>query len=401
MLKKLPLSRNQILFTCAFVYSFSLNILSFSLVYILTDRFGFGAGQVGAALAVGTAFYFTGCTLYQHFFNKRRPKTIIPLAVFCCFISVLLLGLTKSGAAAIAAWSLIQGSTGFFWPPVMAWFTQGVSEARLNRDISWYNMAWMAGLLLGPLAGGFLYHQNMILVFAAVLFLLLLIAALLVWYACFTEAGLADNITGSRDEGKAKTPAAKMPEYFGKSVQLYKIKGWVGAISVNLFSGVFGNVIPLYIRDTLGYTEKTAGMVMLFRGIAGLAAFTFFARFTFWHFNRRWFLSLQALLVLTALLFAVSGKAIPLYMILAVAFGFFYAGCYNNSIFHSGADKKNPAKNMALHEIFLSVGGAAGSLGGGLCFQYLGPVNLFLILALVEAAGLGVQILLDRRLRQR
>jgi predicted MFS family arabinose efflux permease len=399
VLEKLPINRNQILFICAFVYSFSLNILSFSLIYILTDRFSFSAGQVGAALALGTAFYFTGCNLYQRFFNRYRPKMIIPPAVFCCFLSALFLGLTKSGAAAIAAWSLIQGSTGFFWPPVMAWFTQGASEAQLNRDISWYNRAWMAGLLLGPLAGGILYHQNITLVFAAVLFLLLSIIALLVFYACFTEAGLSDNITGRRDERKNKLPAAEILENFGKSLRMFKIKGWIGAASVNIFSGVLGNVIPLYIRDNLGYTEQTAGTVMLFRGIAGLAAFTFFARFTFWHFNRRWFLTLQVFLVLTALLFAVSGKAIPLYMFLAAAFGFFYAGCYNNSIFHSGADKKNPAKNMAFHEIFLSIGAAAGSLGGGLCFQYLGLANLFLLLAFIEAASLGVQVLLDRRIK--
>jgi predicted MFS family arabinose efflux permease len=396
-MRQLPISRNQILFISAFVFSFAANILAFSYVYILTDRFSFRAGQVGAAVALGTAFYFIGCNVYHYFFNRRRPKLIIPSAVSCCFASALFLGLTKSGAGAIAAWALIQVSTGFFWSPVMAWFTQGTTEAELNRHISWFNRAWMTGVLLGPLVGGFLYHHNMILVFAAVLFLYSLTIALLVFYACFTEAGLMDNATGRREEEKTKSPDGEAGEFFEKSVHSFKIKGWVGGITAGMFIGVIGNVLPLFIRDSLGYTEKTAGMVMLSRGVAGIIAFTFFARFTFWHFNRRWFLVLQGLLILTALLFAVSGRTAPPYMILAFVLGFFYAGCYNNSIFHSGADKKNPAKNMALHEIFLSIGSAAGSLGGGICFQYLGLVNMFLLLALVQAAGLGVQILLDRR----
>jgi predicted MFS family arabinose efflux permease len=156
-------------------------------------------------------------------------------------------------------------------------------------------------------------------------------------------------------------------------------------------------VVPLFIRDTLGYTEKTAGIVLLFRGIAGLLAFTFYARFTFWHFNRRWFFILQGAMVAAALLFLVAGNRIILYSVMAFCVGFLYAGCYNNSIFHAGADKKNPAKDMALHEIFLSLGGAAGTLGGGFCYQYFGMGNTFLLLALIQAVGLGVQIRLDRQ----
>jgi predicted MFS family arabinose efflux permease len=396
-LKKLPISRNNILFICGFLYSFSVNILSFTLLYLLTDKFSFSAGQVGASLALGTGFYFLGCNIYQYFGNKGKPKYIIPAAVSCSLVSTFILAFTTSGSAAVITWGFLQCSTGFFWPPVMAWFTQGLDETELNRDISWYNRAWMAGLLIGPLVGGALYQISTALAFAAVFFCFFLILSILVILTFFTESGRQDNTTGRRDEAKAAKKNPLIPERLEKSVRSFKISGWISGLCANLYSGVLGNVVPLYIRDTLGYTEKTAGMVMLFRGIAGVIAFTFFARYIFWHFNKRWIIFLHASLIVSSLILLFSGKVIFFYMLIAFVFGFINAGCYNNSIFHSGVDKKNPAKNMSLHEIFLSIGGATGSLGGGYCFQFFGMGATFLILALIQGAGLAAQLYLDRR----
>jgi predicted MFS family arabinose efflux permease len=397
LVKKLPISRNNILFICAFFYSFSTNILSFTLLYLLTDKFSFSAGQVGASLALGTGFYFLGCTLYPRLGNRGKPKFIIPAAVSCCFIATCFLISTKSGPAAVLAWGLIQICSGFFWPPLSAWFTQGLNEVELNHDISWYNRAWMSASLLGPFIGGLLYHTAIGLAFAVVLLCQFLIISIMVFLAFFTEAGRQDTTTGRRDEANTKKELPGAVVRLEKSIQSFKIRGWIGGICSNLFNGVLANVVPLYIRDSLGYTEKTAGMVMLFRGIAGVIAFTFFAKFIFWHFNKRWMIFLQGSLIIFSLVLLFSGKVIFFYMLIAFIFGFVSAGCYNNSIFHSSVDKKNPAKNMALHEIFLSIGGATGSLGGGYCLQFFGMGSTFFILALIQGAGLAAQFYLDRR----
>jgi predicted MFS family arabinose efflux permease len=394
---KQPLiGRNNTLFICAFVYCLANTIISFSLIYLFADRFGFSAGQVGASLTLGTGAYFLCCNLYQRFGGRAKPKYIIFSAVACCFLSAVFLSVASSGAAAITAWCLIQGCTGFFWPPVMAWFTQGLTEAELNRDISWYNRAWMGGSLVGPLAGGGLYRHGLAGIFITVFLCLFLTLFILAFLIFFTESVRNDNTIGRREEDK-QARGVERSNRLEKTIRSFKIRGWISGLCGNVFIGVLGNVVPLFIRDALGYTEKTAGLVLLFRGVAGLIAFTFYARFTFWHFNRRWFFALQGLLIAASLMFLAAQRGIVLYSIIAFCVGFFYAGCYNNSIFHAGADKKNPAKNMALHEIFLSIGGAAGTLGGGFCYQYLGMGSTFLILALIQAAGLGVQIWLDRQ----
>jgi predicted MFS family arabinose efflux permease len=136
-------------------------------------------------------------------------------------------------------------------------------------------------------------------------------------------------------------------------------------------------------------------MVLFIRCISGLLGFTALARVSFWHFNRRWFLLVQSALVFCAFAFLPAGSRIPLYFAIIFLYGFVHSCCYNNSIFHSSATGKNPKKNLALHEIFLSMGSAFGAAGGGFCYQRFGFAGTFAALGTVLALGLVVFVLLN------
>jgi predicted MFS family arabinose efflux permease len=66
-------------------------------------------------------------------------------------------------------------------------------------------------------------------------------------------------------------------------------------------------------------------------------------------------------------------------------------------MFYSGATGKNPKKNLALHEIFLCVGNATGTAGGGFFYQRFGFTGTCFVLILVLGLGLAVFVLLERR----
>jgi predicted MFS family arabinose efflux permease len=390
------ISKNKVLFFCSFVYCLSTNILSFSIIYLLTDRFAFSSSQVGSSIALGSGCYFIGCFLYQQFWSRRKPRRIIPAAVGVCLVSAVVLNLTKSGTLAVISWGLLQTSNGLYWPPLQAWFTQGLNDKELNKDISLFNRCWMSGALLGPFLGGFLYHYVPSWTFTAAFTGLGIVLAALVFLSLYTG-----NRESPGPASPAKTAASgtnsKTSEVLRKTIASFKIRGWAGAFCVNFFYGILANVIPLHLRNNLGFAEETASLLLLFRGAAAIIAFTWFGRYTFWHFNRRWFLFLQGIMILCALLFIGAGKHLLVYLVIAFVYGFFYAGCYNNSIFHAGADKKNTGKNMALHEMFLALGSASGSLGGGFVLQYFGMTGTMLFLALVQALGLLVLVRLDRQ----
>ncbi|GHV39304.1 hypothetical protein AGMMS49546_11130 [Spirochaetia bacterium] len=415
------MKKNQFLFACSFFFSIASNILSFSIVYLLTDRFAFNPGQVGSYAALGALSYFCGCNLYHRFGALGRPSRIISGAVIMAILSSIVLGHARDSRLVALSYFLIQGSAGLYWPPLMAWFTQGLDEMELNREISRFNRCWMTGTLLAPLIGGALYHWssrlNFIAISAAfaVVFLILMLLQRRFRLngddkdgtpAVTANTAAAPSVsTEALPESAAEVPAHKpsaprqntVNTLQEKALSRYRLRGWVGALCANLFMGVLTNIVPLHIRDGLGYTERAAGLVLFFRGISALIGFAFFARFTFWHFNRRWFIFIQSALILCAILFITAGSHLYFYFFIIFFYGFFHSACYTNSIFHSSATGKNTRKNLALHEIFLSIGNAAGSAGGGFCYQHFGFLGTFIILTLVQGIGLAFFILLDYR----
>jgi predicted MFS family arabinose efflux permease len=405
------MKKNHLLFVCSFLFSLSSNILGLSFVYLLTDRFSFNPGGVGAYVAMGSFAYFLGCNIYHR--TQGRPWRVIPLAVSVTFLSSVFLGYIRDYRIVAFCYILVQGSTGFYWPPLMAWFTQGLDEGALNRDIGIFNRSWMMGNLLGPLIAGALYHWNRGINFLAVnLGFLLVLGILLSLIRRFRQPSLVEE---ARALDSPAGPGAESREGEGppasvgsrprpnpqreKLMDLYRYRGWIGALSSNLFVGILINIVPLHIRDGLGYTERTAGLVLFVRCIAGLIGFTVLARFTRWHFNRRWFILVQSGLLFCALAFVLAGNRLVFYFVIVFFYGFVNSCCYNNSIFHSSATGKNPRKNLALHEIFLSIGNTFGALGGGFCYQRLGFSGAFFIVSLFLGLGLAVFVVLNNRER--
>ncbi|MDR1971841.1 MAG: MFS transporter [Treponema sp.] len=393
--------RNRLLFTASFFFSLASNILSFSLVYLLTDRFNFSPGQVGTYLAAGSLCYFLCCNLYHRF--AIRPTLLIPSAAALSLLSSVVLGQAAFPWLAALAYALIQGSAGFFWPPIMAWFTQGLDETALNRDISVFNRSWMSGNLLGPLVSGALYHRSSNLCFLALNLsyaLVLVMLAIQVRRELRTEARPAAEYGPSPDPRKAapiRAPEIPLAAVREKAMDWFRYRGWIGGFCTNCFVGVLINMAPLHIRDGLGYTERIAGMALFTRCVSGLIGFTILAKAAFWHFNRRWFLLTQAALALCAFAFVPAGNRVPLYFGIIFIYGFVHACCYNNSIFHSSATGKSPRKNLALHEIFLSIGSAAGAAGGGFCYQRFGFAGTFAALGIVMTLGMAFFVLLEYR----
>jgi predicted MFS family arabinose efflux permease len=405
--------RNTLLFAASFFFSLSGNILNFSLVYLLTDRFGLNPGQVGTYVAMGSLSYFLCCNLYHRFGTAVSPGRIIPTAVGVVFISALALSLAGSSLLAALAYVFVQGATGFFWPPIMAWFTRGLDERGLNRDIALFNRSWMSGNLLGPPVSGALYHVNSGLCFLAVNFGYALVLGILILVIrregrAGEGPGKAESGEGQGGEGRnipvppvrdrrriVPKPAIPLASAREKAMDWFRYRGWIGAFCTNCFLGVLNNILPLHIRDGLGYTERTAGMVLFIRCVSGLIGFTVLARITFWHFNRRWFLLVQSAMVFCAFVFLPAGSVIPLYFVIIFIYGFVHSCCYNNSIFHSSATGRDTGKNLALHEVFLSIGSALGSAGGGFCYQRSGFVGTFAALGIVQVLALVFFVLLD------
>ena len=423
--------RNLVL-ASSFFFSLGTNILGFSLIFRLSDRFSFTTGKIGAFIALGQLFYIIGCNIFQFFGSVLDPFKCFSAATAVVFITSIPIGFSGSPSLLYVSYWIFSAATGLFWPPIMAWLTGGLNDTSLNREISFFNRSWSMGNILGPLIAGTLYNWN-----SKVNFLLLVISYFIVLIFLFLfwrdnrrhswaeaeppDTGKENLIHDERifderipnateysgpvlssagekiypaNEDRLKSPVLRNLD---KKLDLYRYRAWIGAFLSAIFVGVFTNIIPLHIRNVLGRTERIAGMLLFFRCIIGFAGFSVLVKFTSWQFNRRWFLVLEGGLILCSFFFLFAGNSLFVFFFFMPVYGFINSACYNNSIFYSGATGREPHKNMALHEIFICAGSALGTAGGGLIYQHFGYTGTYLAMILVLGAGLGVLIRLGKK----
>lgn len=418
------MKKQYFIFGSSFFFSLGTNIMGFSLIFRLTDRLFFTPGQIGVYIALGQFFYFIGCNLYHRFGSAFEPIKIFPAAAVVIFLASIPIGFAKSIQVIYASYWILQLCTGLYWPPVMAWLTSGLSGKELNREISFFNRSWMAAIILGPLAAGSLYKWNSDINFVILIACYLTVLVLLFSLFRFSKkhgislnessgpvkasigtintqevavtSGAPLNTTADRVMPGEDPKPEPQDTALAEKMNISRYKGWINAFSSSLLLGIFANIVPLHIRDGLGFTEQSAGAMLFLRSICGFAGFSIMARFTAWQFNRRWFYFLQSGIIACSLMFLVSGGRLPVLYAAALFVGLFNSGCYNNSIFYSGTTGSSPKKNLALHEIFLSIGSAAGSAGGGFFYQHFRFGGTFVILTLVLLLMSGAIVLLDR-----
>jgi predicted MFS family arabinose efflux permease len=332
---------------------------------------------------------------------------VFSLSALMAFPCVLILSFARAGGVIYVAYWILQTSSGLFWPSLIVWLTEGFSGKELSREISLYNRSWLTAKMLGPLVAGALYKWNSNVNFVVVdLCYLTVIFFLYMRRRTIQKLGIEEipvlvrrSLSVNAAPEVSRDFAAKASHDSGamnKKADLYLYRGWIGALCTAVFMGIFVNILPLHIRDGMGFSESTAGMVLFFRCAAGLAGFTLLARITAWHYNRPWFMVLQGGLIFTSFLFLIAGNSLLMYYAIAILFGLLHCAGSNSSQFYSGSGR-NPKKNLAFHEIIGSIGNATGTAAGGFLYQRFRFTGVCLVLILFYGLGLWVFILLNKR----
>jgi MFS family permease len=392
------MKKHFFLFVCSFFFAMGNNILNFSLIFRLTDNFHFNPGQVGTFMAYGLIFYFLGCNLYHRIGSAFNPARILPVSAGVVFLASIPLGFVQTLGSAYASFWLLQLATSLFWPPILAWLTEGLSGNELSRKISYFNRSWMLALIVAPYIAGRLYQWNSDINFFVISLCFFINVSLIFLIKRFSKEQHPEREnTEQPAEPSAADKHGSSPLQQSKKLDSYRYIAWIGLFCSVMFAGVLITIVPLHIRDGLGYTESTAGIVLLFRCIASFIGFVLLAKITAWHFNFRWLIIQQAGLALCAFLFLLAGNQVFFYFGIVVLYGFMSSLCITSSTFYSRATGKNPKKNLALHEMFLCAGNAVGTAGGGQLYQHFGFPGICIALMLVLVAFLGVFVVIKRK----
>jgi MFS family permease len=236
----------------------------------------------------------------------------------------------------------------------------------------------------------------------------LAVASLIVLTARYRPSGGTARRAMPTTVSAAGTASAQMPAEappVPPKMQYIRFLAWTGALIGYMAVGLFRFQMP-HLAKTIGMDEVVFGRVATALSLAITLAFFATARWIGWHGKTRWIFLPQAALIVVAVLMTWTTDPWVMGALMMVT-GFAAGLLYASSVFYGslGAAPAVRTRRMAIHEVCLNIGVIAGSYGGNLLSQHLGPSHVYPYLAaaialilLVQAVGWNV--LLARHARR-
>lgn len=344
-------SRKKLSFA-SFLAQFTIAMVNFSLVYFMREKHGLSSSAIGIASSLYTLFYFLFCIVYSKLLANVRKKKKVFLSLSGMALAILFVLLSTNKALLYISLSLYGVAMGLLWPNVEAWITASAEGGELSKAVSSFNFSWSFGAGISTAFGGFFSELGVSFPLFVAIALFILTA---VWILFIKEEG-GENEAEALSSEDSSTPL----RYFS----------WCALVTVYVGYSLIITIFPLYASEVLTFSETMTGNLLLFRGMSACISFIILGKFLFWQFNLKVIFLSQIGFALLAFVLSFISNPIVLALYFTL-FGFVFALCYENSIFHGASGARDRQKRMMIHEVLLTLGTIIGSSLGGVIYQYI------------------------------
>lgn len=376
--RTLPVSPATALIAVAFLVD-----LYVAMVSLATQNLGIYVMRVaplmlGLFATVSSVAYTIGCLLSGSIsdrYGRRRCALVGCLGAAAAWVLVP----HAPDARFVLMLVTIPGlSLAMFWPSVQAWLAElaGSDRRALSTSIGRFNIMWCAGLMLGPVATGYLWGWNWAATFyipAALMFVVVLLLA-------FVPRGAR----GPEGDG-AETNGAH------ENTALFLRLAWVGNFASFFATRTISAMFPA-LGAEMEFSNPQVGWLLFSVGAGQILIFTY----TSW--EHRWQYKLWPMVVAQAgaalgMILAALGQGSA-----AFAAGFALVGVsagvtYVSSLFYAlHRRSQGRGKTSGFHEAVLGSGVLLGPLLGGIAAQTFSFRAPFAVAAVVLIAACLVQI---------
>lgn len=378
---KSSIGKSFIIFPSAFLTATALCMIELGIIFYIKEIFGATPSQIGYFTALWSFCYIIGCIFIRPLFNKVLPRyLLIGSSIFMCLFILMILYI-KVFLYAFIYYDLYGLAMSFFWPPIMGWLSQDVEGTRLGKSMSFFNLTWSGGIIIGPLLAGILSAispEIPLYVGSALFFLTGLIIA---GGSIFLPRIRSDRGIDLSQEGE--TGRVDMST-------VLRYPGWIGLFTTFVVIGMIINIFPVYARDELLLKKELIGLLMQSRTFIATFVFIFLSQTTFWHFRISPMIIGQ--IFLACLVVLMNFTSSPLVLAFLIAFiGALRALSYNSSIFHGVSGSINRTGRVAIHESLLAVGLIFGSSLGGLIYQKYSMTVVYFFCGAIVFFGVVMQ----------
>lgn len=337
-------------------------------------------GLIGFGSAI---FYALGCAASGFWVDRFGSRKVITAA--CLFLPVVFLSIFfVSRYRHLLLLTLAAGvGASLFWPAMIRWLGEDDCDEALRRRVGNYNIALIGGVMVGPLASGFLFSIDYR--FPFIIAAVLVTAILLIFHFRSKLPPVPPDFVLSGPE-KEDRPAADRAGF--------DYIGWAANFGVWFAIGASQTLFPeLAQKLPAAIGERPLGVMIALIPAGQVAVFILLRRWQRWHYNYT-YLFLFQLLALVGLLILARNNNHLLFFAGFLGIGLAGGMTYFSSIYYSVYRQEKKGKKGGFHESFLGLGVALGPLAGGLAGQQMGLRAPYLLAALVIAGSLLIQLLI-------
>jgi MFS family permease len=247
----------------------------------------------------------------------------------------------------IALTALFGLGIGFFWPPVIAWISDGPRGEALHKRLTRFGVAWNIGLLSGFALTGWVFRRWPHLAFVIPTCGLIVIIILFL---------LPARPHHTEEENQFDLPAVPPGRGFRKAA-------WIANFGVRLVNAGVAALFP-QLATRLGIAADAHGGLLATINFTAMLMIAVMQVLTFWH-TRLWPLWLaQGLCALAAVAIGL-GNGMGIFLLAFAAIGVVSGYSYQASIYFTLQEMTEKGKGSGLHEAFLAGGLLTGPLLAG------------------------------------
>jgi len=375
------IGNTAVIYPVAMLTSFALGMTNLGIVFFARDIFEATPVEIGWLAGTWAVAYAIGCILLRPVLGRFPARYLIITSSSLMFLCIFAIQFVSSLALGFVLFAMYGFSMSLFWPPLMAWLSDGHEGASLGHRFSLYNMMWSFGGTVGPYACGWLAEKSA----RYPLYLgcgIFLAAAVFVFCASFV---LPTASAGNPPQDVDKSVDQKKT---GESI--LRFPAWVGLFATFFGFGVMFSIFPLAATSELGLAESSVGLLLLVRALSSAITFFIIGKVVFWHFKALPIFIGQILSATCFVSLCFCHTAVSTGLFFGV-FGIFAAFSYSTSVFHGVTGSAHRVNRMSIHESILALGLISGSAVAGIIYNVSSMTHVYAMCAGVILVGLVVQ----------
>ncbi|HOO78607.1 MAG TPA: MFS transporter [bacterium] len=375
------------IYLLAFLMNITTGLVNLANPLVALQRFGADPVLLGILGSGPSIVYALGCAGSGFWAARFRHRTLIEVSSFCLlpvFVSILWVRHFYQFFFLAAAFSLCAS---VFWPAMIRWVGTEREGNRLRRKVGNYNIAMIAGVMVGPLLGGVAISADY-------------------RYPYLLGAAAAGAVLGLLLLGRVR-PRAPRPGSAGaaeaeeEGVPGFVYIGWAANFAAWFAIGLSQSLFPALgksLAQPLG--DRFLGILIALIAAGEIVVFVVLRRGAGWHYNFPLLCAFQALGAAGLLVLGLNSSPwlfVPGFLAVGLCGGM----TYFSSIYYSVHGRGGGGSRSGFHESFLGLGVALGPIAGGLTAQGLGLRAPYFLGVAVFGAGICLQYRFLRAARRR